>query len=305
MMKSINPFFIVGPPRSGTTLLATIMCRHSAIAIPPETQYFPEILPKLRSDFTMTQEKVSELLSQTRLADLNLDVSAVFSAIDSDDLTKSLFLTLLTEYARDLGATVLGEKSPSHVGYVSEILDIFPESKVVCLIRDGRAVSSSLRRLNWDHSNLYRHAASWVSRARAVRDVLQHYPQNSILVKYEDLVENPSVEVGKVCDFIGVHFEPSQLLPSDSGLVPEWERGWKAMANETISNARLESWKTDLSEPEIPLVENILSKELLSFGYELSETSDRESAKFLDLFKSYFYGSNVYFKIRSFLGVRA
>lgn len=82
--------------------------------------------------------------------------------------------------------------------------------KIILLIRDGRAVYHSMRKLK--HERKFS-LDSWYSHfRRALPLIAQHVPaENVITVKYEDLASNPENELRRICRFIGISFEPAML----------------------------------------------------------------------------------------------
>lgn len=84
-MNENTPFFIVGCPRSGTTLLSVLLDRHTRLCVPPETAFFDEIAPHLLHN----NETLPEILRDwRRLGELNLDPEMILSRFESSSIMR-------------------------------------------------------------------------------------------------------------------------------------------------------------------------------------------------------------------------
>lgn len=147
------PFFIVGHPRSGTTLLQILLDAHPNIVIPPESHIFVRFSEIFNHYGDLSQAYNRQLLVQDILNDeqiklWNLDISASdFCRQLKDFSVKGIISCLFELYAQRDGKHQWGDKTPQHALYLQEIKATFPNAKFIHLIRDGRDVSESLKRL--------------------------------------------------------------------------------------------------------------------------------------------------------------
>ena len=136
-------FFIIGAPRSGTTMLQMALNRHRRVLIPPETHYFS--LPY--------RSRRGQLLHWRRIQnDLDLDISAPARRVPAGPAARDHFVRLTDSYAVQNGrsnADFIGEKSNDHTRRVGLITRCFPEAKFVLVYRDGRDVALSLAKAPW------------------------------------------------------------------------------------------------------------------------------------------------------------
>jgi hypothetical protein len=146
----MNKFFILGCPRSGTTMVQQALNRHSAIAIPPETKYFFSFLG---------HGKRQQLRHLARLnKDLNIDLELPKSGVRSDVECQTFFEEMALRYVKGIkkeGVHWFGEKTPEHTGHLARIRRLFPDSKIIILYRDGRDVALSLSKTPWMYGGLY------------------------------------------------------------------------------------------------------------------------------------------------------
>ncbi len=149
-----SPIFIVGAPRSGTTMMRLILNAHPHIAIPPETSYFPDIYWRSVASNATARNAASwpqAVDSFMRLCEARfrptLDLREVGDTLRLGAPDFGLLLTLpLDRWAAAQGKSRWGEKTPLHIFYADVIMRLFPAAKIVAMQRDPRAVVASLNR---------------------------------------------------------------------------------------------------------------------------------------------------------------
>ncbi len=267
------PFFIVGYERSGTTLMAAMLDRHSRVAVPPETHFFTNICPIFRATQTADPATLAERFANgDRSRDLRLSRTELFRRLAGTEPTwANLLLIALRLYAENRGKDLVGEKTPLHWQLVPRILKLFPDSRVIWVARDGRDAILSLIKSPWkQHSNLSVHAWKW---RRAMEFMLlseAQYPNRVLRIKFENLIENPRAELSRACDFIGIGFEPRQLDPTvHTDVVPPWELPWKDRALTAPDPSRVGVAKRELSKKQLQLLNSIMKPTLGKLGYDV------------------------------------
>lgn len=264
-------FFIIGCPRSGTTMLQQALNRHPLVVIPPETAFF-------------TLLGLSHRRQQVHLRriqhDLSIDLVMLSRRVAGREAGRSLFEGIARAYLSRLGrcdVTHFGEKSPEHLRRFRSIRAVFPEAKMILVYRDGRDVALSLSRVPWMPPDLYLGFALWLHYARIARRAVAECGPQLHLVRYEDLVRDPERELGELCRFLGLDFRSEVARGSGNAEgIPRWEWGWKGRATETISDSRVGVWESELAPEQVALLERWGGRDLESLGYELvSKTSRR------------------------------
>lgn len=266
--KHFTPIFIVGFPRSGTTLLATILSRHSKIAVPPETIFMEEIVDNNKDSATM----LARVANNRRCQDLGLDMSAIATKFaDYPASYQTLFRILLESYTIRKQKEISAEKSPLHLLHVPTLHQWYPKARFIFIVRDGRDCVLSMLKTPWAHNSLIRHSAEWRLRMQLTRQLLKEYPQSSHLVSYENLVLSTEEELQKIMRFLQLPLEETQLQTSStSTAVPEWEMMWKAKAQNLPDHSRVSSWKREASIKDIIKMESIIGNELVDWNYPLA-----------------------------------
>ena len=272
MMKNNPPIFIVGAPRSGTTLLASFLDRHSRICVPPETRFFREVNPSLLALCERggsRKEMIELLLSGLRIQDLDLNAEDLSTHWKTKNIS-DLFLTALEVFAQRHGKSRPGEKSPVHLHSLDIIFDWYPDARVVHIIRDGRDVVLSLQNVVWSHNSLVRHCFMWRRKVAHIRHKMSKYDKKILTLKYKELVTQPVDEIQKVCSFIGENFEKRMLdVKIPTNVVPDWEANWKGRVKKTLDPSRVNKWKHATSEEDLFLMQYIMGDMLRYWGYPL------------------------------------
>lgn len=271
--EDFAPVFIVGFPRSGTTLLATMLSRHSQIAVPPETRFMEEVVDGCRDPAGM----LARLAESRRCRDLGLDIDHVAARFaGSPPSYGSLFRAVLEAYAAGQGKEIVAEKSPIHLLHVPTLAAWFPKARFLLVVRDGRDCVLSLLKAPWAHDNLVRHCAEWRRRMEQARGFLKSPALSIHLIRYEDLIRGPERELQGVMRFLDLPYEGAQLVPSGpSTAVPEWESAWKDKAQGQPDPTRAGAWKRDAAPKTVAKMESVMREELLAWGYEVdSRRSD-------------------------------
>jgi hypothetical protein len=262
----VKKFFIVGCPRSGTTMLQQALNRHSRVLIPPETKFFFSFLG---------QPLRGQLRHIDRLeADLGIRLPRPARVVRSVDEGRGFYELMARRYAarfdkEDL--THFGEKTPEHTGLLPRIFETFPDARVVVIYRDGRDVASSLTRVPWMSSNLYVNFAVWLYYDWVIRRFQAAGPRRDVcFVRYEDLVAAPETELRSVLGFLGLPYEPAvaQGYGNREG-VPDRERPWKARALEPITPGRVGAFRGELTEAQVATLERLGGGALRALGYPL------------------------------------
>ena len=266
LLNSAAPqtFFIVGCPRSGTTLLQVMLNRHPQIIVPPETKLF------------YYYHRAPVWLRRQTLDRINVDLGVQLSEelAERHVGTGEMYAELIRQYMRGQrksNATHFGEKTPEHTSRVSDIHEEFPESPLVFMYRDGRDVALSLTRVPWIACDLRAGITIWKRYHRELVKCRALGRDNVLFLRYEWLVTEPERAVRSVLDHLGVPYA-DLISPQAEDFVnafPERERGWKSLACSPVSDQRIGVWKRELNEQELLTVERLAEKPLRDLGYQL------------------------------------
>ena len=274
-MKS--PIFIVGCERSGTTLLASLLNRHPEIVSTPETHFFSEILP-----YYFRRNNLQSVLSHPRIQDCfraggftEAEFYDIFSKtprreIDVLNVIGSLFL-------QKEGKTRLCEKTPSHIFHVDQILEFYPDAKIVHIVRDGRDVVCSLMEVPWTIKNILENCHRWMRVVKESRRLQQEWGRDVFYqVKFEPLLREPEATLNALMDFLEVSTIDvrSILVPGaeTSSVYLDWERDWKSNVHHSLDTGKIGRWKHCFSDVDKDILNIALKRPLLRWGYTVEPT---------------------------------
>lgn len=271
------PFFIVGCGRSGSTLLRMMLASHSRLTIPPETWYLLPLLKEFRIDRPLSAAEIEDAVSTVtrhyRWPDMKLDAQEFRRRISQ--LTKP--------YLRDLvevvyrwhmeieGKARWGDKTPVYIEILPELARMFPNSRFIHLVRDGRDVAKSFQATDWVGRWLHENTREW-NRAldcqRRWED--SEFRERILQIRYEDLVLDNEATLRQVCLFIGEKFEPQMLswqLQVDTQ-VPPRERDVHTKLKQRVGAEAVARWKREMSAREMFVAEAFMGAHLRRIGYE-------------------------------------
>ena len=190
-----KPIFIVGCPRSGTTLLRVILDSHPNICSGPETHL---IVP------------INNLYNYTTKNWMLLEPFGLKK--EEFERKISEVLSVFTEnYTTLKNKKRWAEKTPNNIFYLDFIYKIFPNCQIINIIRDGRDVVTSLKNRRGFTVEPYI-IRKWNQSIRLTLKYRELFDKNTYYeVRYEDLVTNPEVELKKIMRFLQEEWTPVLL----------------------------------------------------------------------------------------------
>ncbi|XVU20812.1 sulfotransferase family protein [Actinoplanes sp. CA-054009] len=277
-MFSDRPIFVVGCPRSGTTMLQLMLHAHPRIALPPESRF---LLPayQRRHEFGDLREPDRRrdlgawIVTTDNFGDLGLDPARVIDAIVGAPPTLGSALgTVFRLYAERFGKPRWGDKRPAYLRHLPQLLRLFPDAQIIDIVRDGRDCVASLKEAPWAANSLDLLIDTWARSADAsLRAARTYRPDVYLRVRYEDLVADPAAHLRRICDFLGEEYDPAMARPDQLAAVavPSYKT-WHTRTHESVTTQRVRSWRQRLSAEEIVRCEAVLGSRLERFGYEPS-----------------------------------
>jgi hypothetical protein len=199
--------FVIGSPRSGSTLLQRMLGAHSAIFTCPE----PHIMaPLAHLGYYHTVEKAPYDHLRGVEAIRGFVEQLPNQEADYIDACRA-YTDILYERRLKPGTQLFLDKTPANALVLDFITKLYPQSKYVVLTRHPVAIFSSYANSFFDGD--YQAAQDFnplLNRyVPAIARFLRGKPCYFVHIQYEQLVKNPEVEMGKVLSFLGLPFEPS------------------------------------------------------------------------------------------------
>lgn len=268
------PFFIVGTQRSGTTLLRLILNAHSKIAIPEEARF---LMPLLNETYLRQGVKGAELKSLINYLAANdefklwnydsqpyLDWLTQKEEISLRELIDSMFKS----YCHSEGKTIWGDKS-LFFRTIWILNELFPNARFIHIVRDGRDVFDSWRKMDPTKNNAAVMALDWRYKLYKIeRSFGAIQAERTFTLRYEDLLENPETTIQHICNFLGMTYEPAMLEfhKTSHNYIGEHHSN---LIFKAIDNSNSAKWQKNLSSLEVKSF-NLLAKPCLEkFGYKL------------------------------------
>ena len=199
-----QPLFILGFPRSGTTLMEQMLTAHPHIAAGDELPFIAELtnlLPRMLGSPLAYPEALSELWMADHRDDLGTLRDHYLQRVRQQNLVTA-------------GATRFTDKMPLNETHLGLIALLFPQAPLVHLIRHPLDVVLSTFSNNLTHGFFCSYALETAARHYVlVMDLVEHYRREMALcylpIRYEDLVEHPEASVRRVLAFVGEPFDPA------------------------------------------------------------------------------------------------
>jgi Sulfotransferase family len=251
-----DPIFVVGFPRSGTTLLQGLLGAHPRIAAPPEMHFarrivqFHDYWGDLKDDDVL-RRVVDATLKLPALSASGFDLDRVYERTRQGPRTYAGVLdAVMRDFAERNGKQRWSEKTP-HQGSLAIWLH-FPEARIVHIVRDPRpTVVSNLAKLGgWP--DLLSTARAW--RGFTLRNIAAGADRGAahyLRIRYEDLAREPAAVMRVVFAFLGEDFDAAALDDPDRrrASIAPGAAPWQTRVLEPIRAAEETDWRTQISPP--------------------------------------------------------
>lgn len=253
--------FVVGSARSGTSILGELIASH------PKVKY------------------IFEAHSIWEIAGIGVNDGHRYTSDYATADVKEQIRNWFQEQSQ--GATVVVEKNPRNILRIPFIQAVFPESKIIHIVRDGRDVACSMvpgcGRDHWSHlkppswrqffsnySGAVRCALAW----KEIMEIgMQDLTQVSHLqVKYEDIVISPDLVAGKIFAYLGLDLHPAVRKFCDQ-ITNNTNNSYHAKHQnqwyESDHEVRVGRWRYNLTDVEQEKINAILQPLLVTLEYSV------------------------------------
>jgi Sulfotransferase family len=278
------PVFVLGCPRSGTTVLYHILLSAGNFAVyRAESNVFSVLQPRFGN--LRSQSNRRELLRywlKSKLFQVSeLEAATIQEKLLRDCRSAGDFLRIpMEEIARAQGVKRWADCTPDHLLYMREIKREIPDALFVHIIRDGRDVALSYAKQGWAYpfrwdkgqqlavAGLY---WEWiVRRGRAQGKALG---RDYYELHYEELVEKPRETLNALSGFVGQELDYDQIQKVGIGSVSQ--------PNSSFDSARnfrpVGRWAEQMSREQLAGVEALIGDFLKELGYQLATGIKREA----------------------------
>jgi hypothetical protein len=276
--RARSPIFIIGTERSGSNLLRLMLNAHSRIAIPHPPHFLRYLAPLAASYGDLRNPAARRRLTRDALLLLRRHIHPWEIAIDEDrvvaEADPSVFgvaAAIYEQYRRAVGKARWGCKSTFMIDHVDAAIAGYPDAQFLWLVRDPRDVAASSKRSVFNPCHPYLTAALWTAQQDRGFDALARLgPQRVHLLRYEQLVADPTRELDGVCRFLGEALEPAMLAHHRSaaaermaGLSESWRN-----AGQPVTDASVGRFTRELRPDERRAVEKVAGPMMQRLHYD-------------------------------------
>lgn len=283
------PVFILGNPRSGTTMLRLMLNNHKNIVIPPECGFAVWFYEKYQDrviDRQTIEEFMLDLAGAKKIETWRLE----FEKLQGDLLKRGpenygeMVSFIYEYYGRSIGRNFLrwGDKNNFYIQHVSTIKKMLPSARLIHIVRDGRDVACSYRAIN--RSNIQSKYAphlphkieeiafQWLTNLRSAINAFEKIGwQNVYEIRYEDLTLQPAHELKKLCTFLDEPYDPNMESYYIKNQVEQQEPveflQWKAKTLERPTTSQVGRYLAELADDELEEFEQIALPMLHRYNY--------------------------------------
>ncbi len=264
--------FIVGAPRSGTTLLRVTLTRHSQLAVSGETHYFARVYAR-RHSFgdpanPRNRERIVAAYSATEpVRRMGMDGAFLRERLMSEGVSWRALFGASSGLCRFPRQAVRRRKDASARPRRRNPLRLVSRLQHIHLIRDPRAAVCSLTQMPWASRSVLVGARRW--RLLNAGACMASSRDNYLLVKYEDLVAQPEQQLRRLCNHIGIEYQSALLEPDPAELD---QRRPHHRSYEKMTPARVALWRAQLEPWQVSAIEAVAGNYMEEFGYERQTT---------------------------------
>jgi len=269
------PVFVVGCPRSGTTLLYSMFMAAGGFAVYRKETYFYHLasgFPRVLTD--RSRRRLKEQFMAGYLGKVpGLPVEHyVDRALDASRTYGEVLPHMMDDITRDQGMERWVEGTPTHVLYMQEIKRAIPNALFVHVIRDGRDCALSYDKQGWTSTlpTDRRHrvgvaALYWEFMVRTGRAFGRERPRDYLEVRFEDLIERPQETLTQIGGFVHHDLDYSRMVENPIHCLKAPNTSFRGSADSPIGR-----WRQQEAAPDVAVCESLVGPYLDELGYPRS-----------------------------------
>lgn len=282
------PIFIIGNPRSGTTLLRLMLTCHRDIVIPSSCGFAVWWYDKYKDwpDGMTLNAFMTDLMTSRKIETWEIQREAVrdFLRARKPASYAAVVSAIYEWYGLWIGRnfTRWGAKDNFHIDHIDTLRKLFPNAAFIHIVRDGRDVACSYRELNARHI-----VSPWAPNLPDSIDAIAEQWQRNLAtaewafymakwrnvyeVRFEDLLFHTEHTLKILCGQLGEEYDPTMLdyhnINREQGLTPREMLKWDEKTLLPPVTSVVGRYKRDLSAGEVAAFEVIAGETLRRYGY--------------------------------------
>ncbi len=280
LSKGKRPVFVLGSPRSGTTLLYHMILSAGNFAVyRTESNVFNLLMPRF-GDLSKRRNRQALMkvwLGSKLFTRSGLDAREIEEKILEQCQSGAEFLRIVMgEIARKQGVERWADSTPEHLLYLSEIKREIPEALIVHILRDGRDVALSLEKQGWirpfpwdRRSSLLVAGLYWQWFVNKGRESGRRLGTDYMEIHFEDLIQNPRQVLVKLGEFIEHELDYDRIVKVGIGSVSDPNTSFQHDSGDNGFNP-VGRWRSSFSAEQLAVLESLIGGTLSRLGYELT-----------------------------------
>jgi hypothetical protein len=264
----LDPVFIAGHGRSGTSILANLVRKYLRIAFGTESQFFIRYSRRLAAYGNLAVERNRRLLledlsrerffQRSRKYGVRLNVDRAVG--EAEPTYAGVLTAIMRQSAECQRMDRWGDKTPEYSSHLPMLRDLFPSAQFIHIVRDGRDVALSGYRMHFGAKNAYAAATQWRRVVSGISAFAATMPASSFFeLRYEDLLTNTPGTFARLMHFLEID-DPSGEACEAIG----------RLAGSELKAGNFNKWKSDLSAREQEMYAAVAGPWLTHYGYEVT-----------------------------------
>ena len=276
--------FVVGNSRSGTTMRGRILGKHPSVYTFGELHFFGQLcappfsseLPKAEIEKRAAQLYCIQREGYRTHGDPQRfigEAQKFLKCLTAHPKTSAaLFEAFLCHETAENGGVIPCDQTPRNVFYIADILELYPEAKIINMIRDPRDVLLSQKRKwkrrflggsdlpikemlrDWINYHPITISHIWCTAVNAAEKFLHHDRVTSVY--FEELLMHPDMTVKHLCDFVDITYTDEMLQVPQVGSSVAEDRPQQL----GINPQRAHSWHSNITGGELSSAEIYLNQ---------------------------------------------
>ena len=276
-------FFIIGRPRTGTTLLRSLFDAHPHVQIPWECQFMLNLYPKYgnleRWNHETLEHFYKDLKEQWQFSAWNIDHEKLQAGLFTcegeysyTDICRVVYLNNISFYPKET-IKLIGDKNHGYTIYTQRLLKLFPNAKFVYILRDYRDTYQSVKNVDFELPVVSVVVYKWKYFYKKALQASRKNPGSFYFIRYEDLVKEPQEQLKKLCEFLELPYVPGvfdfykmkdkaeEKYPTDI-----LQKHHKSLFN-PVNTSRIGLWEKSMSKRQIRIADHVAGNFAEKAGY--------------------------------------
>lgn len=186
------------------------------------------------------------------------------------ETAREVLFDIVEQYAAVVGRApwrVWVDHTPNNIRHICDLLELCPDAKFIHLVRDGRAIAASVLPLDWGPNDVLSAGKWWVDQVGHGCAAELRFPDRVVRVRYEDLVSDPEMTLGRICEFVGLRFS-RRMVDANALPIPAYTKNQHLLVGSALDSRRISAWRARLSNREVELFEHHAGDMLKILGYD-------------------------------------